>query len=226
MATMKLKRAGSVFILTLTNGELANTITTDVADEYNAALDELEAAKGNAALVLTSSDIKFWCNGINLRWLLAQPPDCFPKLAAMLDRMFLRLALLNMPTVGCLTGHTYAGGAVMASTLDFRIMREDRGFFCFSEVDVKVPFTPVMHEMIGSLADPPTLRELLLTGRRLTGPEALAAKVVSAVYPGEDLLPKTMELAEALSQKDRETYTSIKRGMRRRLVKLQKNLHK
>ena len=130
-----------------------------------------------------------------------------------------------MPTVGCLTGHTYAGGAVMASTLDFRIMREDRGFFCFSEVDVKVPFTPVMHEMIGSLADPPTLRELLLTGRRLTGPEALAAKVVSAVYPGEDLLPKTMELAEALSQKDRETYTSIKRGMRRRLVKLQNNLH-
>ena len=224
MSTMQLTREGAVYLLTLTNGEFENTLTTDVLGEYEAALDELEAANGNTALVLTSSDPKFWCNGINLQWLQAQPPDCFPKLAAMMDQMFLRLALLNMPTIGCITGHAYASGAVLAAAMDFRLMREDRGFFCFSEIDVKIPFPPLLYEIILPLCDPATMRELLLTGRRLTGKEALSAKIVSAIHPAEDLFPKAMEMAEALSRKDRETYATIKHGMKRRLVELQQGL--
>jgi enoyl-CoA hydratase/carnithine racemase len=106
----------------------------------------------------------------------------------------------------------------MSTCFDFRLMREDRGFFCFSEVDVRVPFTPLMHEMIATLADYPTLRELMLTGKRIAGPEALAMKVVSAIYPGDVLPAKAMELAEFLAKKDRATYASIKRGLRKGLV--------
>lgn len=36
MAAMELRRKGSVQILNLTNGELANMITTDIAGEYGA----------------------------------------------------------------------------------------------------------------------------------------------------------------------------------------------
>jgi enoyl-CoA hydratase/carnithine racemase len=224
MSTMKLTREGTVRLLTLTNGERANTFTADVLAEYEAVLDELEAAEGNTALVLTSSDPKFWCNGIDLEWLLTQPPESFLKLAAMMERMLLRMALLNMPTIGCITGHAYAGGAILAAALDFRLMRAERGFFCFSEVDVKIPFSPVLYEIIRRLSEPATMRELLLTGRRLTGQEALAAKVVSAIHPAESLFPKAMELAEALSRKDRATYAAIKRGMKRRMAELQKSL--
>lgn len=223
MSTMQLTREGAVYLLTLTNGQLANTFTADVLDEYEAAIDELEVTTGNAALVVTSSDPKFWCNGINLQWLQTQPPDCFPKLAAMMDRVFLRLALLNMPTIGCITGHAYAGGAILAAALDFRLMREDRGFFCFSEIDVKIPFPPFLYEIILPLSDPATMRELLLTGRRLTGKEALAAKIVSAIHPAESLFLKTMELAETLSRKDRVTYAAIKRVMKRRLVEMHRS---
>lgn len=220
MSTMQLTREGTVHRLTLTNGEFENRLTTDVLIEYEAALDELEAAEGNTALVVTSSDPKFFCNGINLRWLQEQPPESFPTLATMMERMFLRLALLDMPTVGCITGHAYAGGAVLAAALDFRLMREDRGFFCFSEIDVKIAFPPLLYDIILPLSDPETMRELLLTGRRLTGKEALAAKIVSAIHPMERLLPEAMELAEALSRKDRGTYAAIKRGIKRRLAAL------
>lgn len=218
MATMNLTKEGSVYVLTLTNGVEQNTMTLDWTAEFQAALDEVAAAEGNAALMVTSDDPKFWSNGINLPWLLAQPKDCFPKLAKQLDDLFVRIALLDMPTVACLVGHTFAGAAVMSTCFDFRLMREDRGFFCFSEVDVRVPFTPLMHEMISTLADYPSLRELMLTGKRIAGPEALAMKVVSAIYTGDVLPAKAMELADFLSKKDRATYTSIKRGLRKGLV--------
>jgi len=219
MATMELTKEGTVYVLTLINGADANTITEDVVCEYNDVLDELEASEENAALILTSDDPKFWCNGVNLDWIVKQPHDYFPKFVQLLDELFLRFALLPMPTVGCLTGHTYAGGAVLATTLDFRIMREDKGFFCFPEVDIKIPFSPIMYEILRLLPDCHALNELLLTGRRVGGTEALLMKIVSAVYPQETLFKKAMELATSLAQKDRRTYAKIKRGLRQNLVR-------
>jgi len=217
MPTMELTKEGAVYVLTLTNG--VNTLTEDVVGEYHEILDELEGSAENSALILTSSDPKFWCNGINLEWLLKQPHDYFPKFIELLDELFLRFSLLPMPTVGCLTGHVYAGGAILATTLDFRLMREDRGFFCFPEVDIKILFSPLMYEILRLLPDHYALNELVLTGKRVGGKEALAMKIVSAVYPEETLFHKAVELATSLAKKDRRTYAQIKRGLRQSLVK-------
>jgi len=219
MPTMELTKEGAVYVLTLTNGAGANTLTEDVVGEYHDILDKLEASAENSALILTSSDQKFWCNGINLEWLLKQPHDYFPKFVELLDELFLRFSLLPMPTVGCLTGHVYAGGAILATTLDFRLMREDRGFFCFPEVDIKILFSPVMYDILRLLPDHYALNELVLTGKRIGGKEALTMKIVSSVYPGETLSDKSMELATSLAKKDRRTYAHIKRGLRQSLVK-------
>lgn len=219
MPTMELTKQGTVYVLTLINGANANTITEDVVGEYHDILDELEASAEHSALILTSSDPKFWCNGINLEWLLKQPHDYFPKFVELLDELFLRFSLLPMPTVGCLTGHVYAGGAILATTLDFRLMREDRGFFCFPEVNIKILFSPVMYDILRLLPDHYALNELVLTGRRVGGKEALTMKIVSAIYPEETLYDKAMELAMSLAKKDRRTYAHIKRGLRQALVK-------
>jgi Delta3-Delta2-enoyl-CoA isomerase len=224
MSTMELKKEGNVYILSLTNGEKANTFTEDVIGEYNAILDELETAPGNAALVITSTDPKFWSNGINLEWIITKPANYLMQFASMLDRLYLRFALLDMPTVGCLTGHTYAGAAILAATLDFRLMRADRGFFCFPEVDIKIPFSPIMQEILKYLPDQQAVTELVLMGKRVGGEEALKMKIVSAIYPGETLFPKALEMAQFLSHKDRKTYTTIKRNMRSNLGSLQRKL--
>jgi len=216
---MELTKQGTVYVLTLINGANANTLTEDVVGEYHDILDELEASAENSALILTSSDPKFWCNGINLEWLLKQPHDYFPKFVELLDELFLRFSLLPMPTVGCLTGHVYAGGAILATTLDFRLMREDRGFFCFPEVDIKILFSPVMYDILRLLPDHYALNELVLTGKRIGGKEALTMKIVSAIYPEETLNDKAMELGMSLAKKDRRTYAHIKRGLRQALVK-------
>lgn len=224
MSTMELKKEGPVYILSLTNGVKSNTFTEDVIMEYNSVLDELEASTGNAALVITSTDPKFWSNGINLEWIVTKPISYWFQFGCLLDKLYLRLALLNMPTVGCLTGHTYAGAAILAAAFDFRLMRADRGYFCYPEVDIKIPFTPIMQQILKLLPDQQAVTELAFTGKRIGGEEALKMKIVSAIYPEETLFPKALEMAHFLAQKDRKTYTIIKRGMRSNLVSLQQNL--
>jgi len=224
MATMELKKDGSVYILSLTNGVKANTFTEDVIGEFNANLDELEASSGNTSLLVTSTDAKFWSNGIDLEWILTKPTSYWPLFAFQLDKLLLRFALLSMPTVCCLTGHAFAAGALLAATFDFRLMRSDRGFFCYPEVDIKIPFTPVMQQILKLLPDQHAVAELALTGKKIGGEEALKMKVVSAIYPADTLFAKALEMAGFLSLKDRNTYTKIKRGMRSHLLNLQQIL--
>lgn len=217
MSTMELSKEENVYVLTLKNGAHENTITEEVIHEYFSILDYLEATTENCSLIVTSNDPKFWCTGINLPWLLTKPTEYYPDFALLVEKLLLRWVFLNLPTVGCLTGHTYGGGALLATTFDFRLMREDRGFFCFPEVDIGIPFTHVMYEILKLLPDQQALQELLFTGKRIGGVEAKLMKIVSAVYPQETLFPKAMELASFLAKKDRKTYTHIKHGLRSHL---------
>ena len=54
MSYTQLSRDGAVWNLCLANGE--NRLNDEVLKELNAALDTIEAAEGNGALVITSSD--------------------------------------------------------------------------------------------------------------------------------------------------------------------------
>ena len=218
MRVMELTRQDDVHVLTLTNGMDENRFTEEIIHEYFAVLDQLEAYEGNTALVVTSNDPKFWCNGINLNWFLKQPPAYYLGFGDLLDRFLLRFALLNMPTVGCLTGHTYAGGALLAATFDFRFMREDRGFFCYPEVDIQIPFTPIMHQVLELLPDRFAVVEMLLTGKRIGGKEALEKKIVVDACSAGSLQQKSMGMAAFLAKKDRKTYATIKHGIRKALV--------
>jgi enoyl-CoA hydratase/carnithine racemase len=76
-----------------------------------------------------------------------------------------------------------------------------------------------MYEILRLLPDFHALNELLLTGRRVGGTEALTMKIVSAIYPQEVLFDKAMELATSLAEKDRKTYANIKRGLRQYLMR-------
>jgi enoyl-CoA hydratase/carnithine racemase len=223
---MNLSRDGDVHVLTLTNGAEENRFTEEVIHEYLAILDQLEAFDGNTALLITSDDPKFWCNGINLAWFMTMSVDYYQVFGDLLDLFFLRLALLNMPTVGCLTGHTFAGGAILATTLDFRLMRADRGFFCYPEVDIRIPFTPVMHRILELLPDRFAATELLLTGKRIGGLEAREKRIVTDACPRDELGIQAMKLARMLAGKNRATYTTIKLGMRKDLLDAWRGVNK
>ena len=123
MSYMQLSREGAVWNLSLTNGE--NRLNDDMLAEFQAALDTIEHTEGKGALVITSTDPKFWSNGIDLNFVQEKGgmPYLVSEFAPRLDRLLLRLARFPLPTIACLNGHAYAGGALIASACDFRTAR-------------------------------------------------------------------------------------------------------
>ena len=51
-------------------------------------------------------------------------------------------------------------------------MRADRGYYCFPEVDIRIPFTPGMAALIQTKLTPGAAVTAMTTGRRYGGPGA------------------------------------------------------
>ncbi len=166
MATMNLKLIDGVHILTLTNAENGgdNRLTTEVVAEYLTALDTVEQYRGNTALLLTCTHEKTFSTGINLDWLIPLNEADRNEFTTAFETLLCRLALLNAPTVACINGNAYAGGAIVASAADFRLMRSDRGRFCFPEVDIKIPFTQISSDIGQLLPNQQAVKNMMLTG--------------------------------------------------------------
>ena len=225
MSVIEIEKKGDVFIVTLNSPETGNAINPEMLSAQREILTELEAVKDNSAVIVCSSGPKSWCVGLDIEWLAGQSVEEFEQTFRELEEVYGRWALLALPTVACISGHCMAGGAIFASALDFRVMRSDRGWFAFTEIDVKIPFSPILYEIADLLPNKLVVRNLLLTGRRLGGEEAQKLGIVDESHLQENLLPRALEISEELAQKDLKTYNVMKQLLKQNLVKKIKEVH-
>jgi Delta3-Delta2-enoyl-CoA isomerase len=207
---IELEKKGDVFVLRMVDGE--NRFNARFIARLNQALDEVEHSKGPAALV-TTGEGKFYSNGFDLEWMLPLAKE--PYLQNIVDVHATMVRMLTFPvmTVAAINGHVFAAGAIVALAHDFRIMRSDRGFFCFPEVDIKLPFTKPMDALIRAKLSQVTAHEAMCTAKRYAATEAVERQIIHLAALEAEVLPKAIELAQSLSGKDRKTLTTIKRRM-------------
>jgi enoyl-CoA hydratase/carnithine racemase len=205
-----LEREGAVFVLRMRAGE--NRIHPPFLEAFGEALDEVEASSGPAALV-TTGEGKFYSNGLDLVWMRGQDPAAIGPFLASFQRLLARLLAFPLPTVAALGGHAFAGGAMLCLAQDFRVMREDRGYFCIPEVDLGFPLAPGLMELLRARLPRTVLHEAIVTGRRYAGPETVRAGIAEAAVPEAEVVPRAVERAAALAGKDRATLAALKRGI-------------
>jgi len=204
-----LTQEGPVWTLDLGGDE--NRFSPDRLDAVEAHLESLAGGADPAVLVTTGSG-KFWSNGLDLDWLGAHPDQLGPYVDRV-HALFARVLSLPVPTVAALNGHAFGAGAMLAMAHDYRVMRDDRGYFCFPEVDIHIPFTDGMAALIMAKLTPQTAVASMTTGRRYAGPDALAAGIVDAVASLDALPDAAADLVRDLAGKDRGTLAAIKRTM-------------
>lgn len=218
MSTLNLKKIDNVHVLSLTNHDHENKFSQSVMEEYLSAFDIVDAYVGNTALLIRCDHPKTFSTGIDLEWMMALTAEDLTLFTKTLEVVVYRLAMFSAPTIVALNGNTYAGAAILTSGADFRLMREDRGRFCYPEVDIKIPFTPLMSDVCELLPNKHALKHMMLTGRPCTGIEALEWNVVDSIHPEDELQSKALEMAQALAQKDRATYVTIRNQTRPKIA--------
>jgi enoyl-CoA hydratase/carnithine racemase len=204
-------RTDDVLVLHMVAEE--NRFNPTMLDAFDRSLSEVEGTDGPAAVVLTGQG-KFFSNGLDLEWMMANAEQGGPSLVANgLQALYRRLLTFPVATVAAVNGHAFAGGGMLALACDQRVMRTDRGFFCLPEVDINIPFTNGMAQLVQSKLTAAAAYEAMLTGRRFSAEEAHAAGFVDVAVPEDQVLPVAVERAQALAGKDRGTVATIKQRM-------------
>jgi len=221
MALIEYELDENAAVVTMNSGE--NRFNLAFLDEFLSVLDTIENDTDANVLVVRSSHEKIFSNGIDLDWLVSliqkNDLDTARKFLYTMNSLFKRLLIYPMPTIAAMTGHAFAGGAIMCCTFDFRFMRSDRGFFCFPEVDLGIPFLPGMIALAEKAIPMYKLEEMKYTGKRLTAYECEEHHIVMKACHIDDLMSEALSFAKSLN-KGRKIIRAMKEGMYKNIVRV------
>jgi Delta3-Delta2-enoyl-CoA isomerase len=223
MALIEYRLEEHVAVVTMNSGE--NRFSHDFLRAFTDLLAEVEQRTRATVLLVRSAHEKIWSNGIDLEWLVAETgrnPETAARFPAMLMEFLRRLLTYPLTTVAAINGHAFAGGAIMACAFDFRLMRSDRGYFCFPEVDIQIPFMPGMDAILKKALPTGLVLEAQLTGKRYTAGELESRRVILRACPAEELLPQALAFAKT-QNKPREILKTMKEITFRDILRVMEN---
>jgi Delta3-Delta2-enoyl-CoA isomerase len=167
----------------------------------NALSPELIAALGEAvvnapregarALVLSGSG-KLFSGGLDVPVLLPLDQPAIRTTWESFYRLMHGLAASPIPVAAAITGHSPAGGAVLAIFCDYRVMAEGDVKIGFNEVQVGIPLPVAILRAFVRLVGPHQAERLCVTGRLIPAAEALRIGFVDELAPLDQVVPKAL----------------------------------
>lgn len=196
--TILVERKGHVGVLTLNRPDQLNTFTLTLAEELNAALEELERDSQVRVVIIKGAGRGF-CAGIDLAEFAGKNLLEYRKWIEWMEKMSLTIASMEKPVIAVVHGYAVANGAGLLAACDLAIASEDSrigttainvGLFCMG------PAVPLSRSLGRKKA-----LEMLLTGNIIEAREAERIGLVNRVVPREKLEEAAMQLANDLAAK-------------------------
>ncbi|MBI9087756.1 MAG: enoyl-CoA hydratase/isomerase family protein [Desulfobacterium sp.] len=204
MAVIEWEKIETVAVIKMNN--TANKQNLVFADTMNKVFDEILEDGGIFSIVLTSSDEKNFSQGIDVEWL----GQCFndkdfesiKQFMFGMNSVFKRLLTMPVPVIAAINGHAFGNGAILSCACDFRFMKADRGYFCFPEVDLGIPFLPGMIAFVRKAIPEYMFNELKLSGRRVGAQELMENHVIQQASSDQaELMEHAMGFAKSFQKK-------------------------
>jgi enoyl-CoA hydratase len=198
--TVHYETDGAVAIVTLDRPEVANAIDRPTAEELVAAFRRFEADDALSVAVLTGAGGKF-CAGADLQAMREEGAPRASRVAPDGDgpvgptRM-----LLRKPVIAAVEGHAVAGGLELAAWCDLRVAAEDAVFGVYCR-RWGIPLMDGGTIRLARLLGHSHALDLILTGRGVSGEEAMRMGLANRLVPSGDALASALELAGDLASR-------------------------
>src|SRR6266849_3879656 len=197
--TILVERRGSVAIITINRPEKRNALNIQTRAEGAAVLDELRAEESVRVVVFTGAGDKAFIAGADIAEFADR--TAITQREVMLERgLFNAIDTFPKPVIAMVNGYCLGGGCELALACDIRIA-SDKASFGQPEINLGIIPGGGGTQRLTRLVGEGKAMELILTGAIIDAQTAFNLGLVNHVFPADQLLAKTMEIANRIAEK-------------------------
>lgn len=177
MANVVCERRDECISIRLSRGD-ANALTTELVRDVSSALDD---AQSDAQGVMLCGGDKFFSNGVDLEWALAQSSAGMRELFLEVGDCILKLLECPLPVVGVIKGHAIGGAMALLLACDYRYAASGRVLIGKPEILLGVPNPFFADQLFRFVAGDFIASDLINTGKLVPGEDAQALNIIHGV---------------------------------------------
>lgn len=185
-----------------------NVLRPEVCDALAAAL----TSHPDAAVLLRGRDGMFSA-GLDLRWMIANPPDRIGDLLRACGRMLMTVWVHPRPVVVAATGHAVAAGTMLAMAGD-HVVAADGGTWGLNETVNGMEIPRFGIDLAAARLTPRDLDGLLVAGERLDARRAVTVGMADVVVEPDEVLARAEERLAHLAALPAAAYAGNKHRIR------------
>ncbi len=192
--SIKLTIDNKIAVVTIHRPESLNALNAQVFNDLDRVFDDLEAEKTVNCIIITGSGEKSFVAGADIKEFPSLSQDKAKDLSRRGHHVFDKIEKLSKPVIAAVNGFALGGGLELALACHIRYASENARLGLPEVTLGLIPGyggTQRLPKLIGKgLAN-----EMIFSAKMITAEKAKSIGLVNEVFPLEELLPKTQELA-------------------------------
>jgi 3,2-trans-enoyl-CoA isomerase len=216
MNTINVSVKDRLATITLNRGK-SNALNRELITELDEMLKNISADDNIGGVILTGS-APFFSAGLDLVELYNYNEEEAESFFKLFFSFTANMVSFKKPMVAAISGHSPAGGCVMALACDYRVMAEGQYIIGLNEVPVGIIVPNSIFQLYSFWIGKAEAAQSLLTGRLYNPEEALRVGLVDDVVKNESLLTAAERKIKKYMELESNTWSQSKLNIRQELI--------
>lgn len=195
----------------------SNAINQQMLEELSEAIVEAQRDPAIEGIILHGKE-GFFSAGLDLVALYEYNEEETRLFWQTFIQLVHTFADFDKPAVASISGHSPAGGCILALCCDYRVMAEGDYIIGLNEVAVGIVVPTGIFHLYSFWLGQATAYRFLLEGRLLKPEEAQKSGLVDEVVPARSIRTAAQRQFKKYAQYERNTWQQSKRNMRKALI--------
>ncbi len=194
-----------------------NALNEHLVDELTDCFRDLASDPRVQGILLTGTG-KFFSFGFDIPEFMDASMEAFARYLEKFTALYRDLFAHPKPVVAAINGHAVAGGCMLATACDARIMAEGSAKIGLNEIGFGSSLFAGSLAMLRFWVGERRAQEMAYGGALYTAEQALALGLVDATVPGASLLEEARRRLQELTAKSPTAFHSVKRLLRQPIL--------
>ena len=195
---IKYEEEGTTAILTINRPKALNALNSQVLDELDKTLNEIDTNKIKA-LIITGAGEKSFVAGADIAEMSTLTKKQGEEFSKKGNDVFRKIETFPIPVIAAVNGFALGGGCEISMSCDIRICSENA---IFGQPEVGLGITPGFGgtQRLARLVGMSMAKQMIYTAQNIKAEDALRIGLVNAIYPQNELLNEAKKLAGLIAK--------------------------